>query len=125
MKDAALESALDLESRVGEHAQHAIVVGHDVRIERLDMVIARDTGEHLEHSCSDTATLQRVGDRETHFGAFGLGRIADIRRDAYETVPRLGHEDDNSQAIAFLLSPQASFINGEILNVDGGIAAAG
>ncbi len=37
-----------------------------------------------------------------------------------------GHAaDDNAQAVAFLLSPAASFINGEILHVDGGIAAAG
>ena len=36
-----------------------------------------------------------------------------------------GSEDDNAEACAFLLSAEASFINGEILHVDGGIAAAG
>jgi NAD(P)-dependent dehydrogenase (short-subunit alcohol dehydrogenase family) len=43
------------------------------------------------------------------------------------TIPlrRLGSEQDNADACAFLLSSQASFINGEILHVDGGIAAAG
>jgi 3-oxoacyl-[acyl-carrier protein] reductase len=43
------------------------------------------------------------------------------------TIPlrRLGSADDNAQAVAFLLSPAAAFINGEILHVDGGIAAAG
>ena len=59
-------------------------------------------------------------------GALGLNDPAVYEQRA-RTIPlrRLGHEDDNSQAIAFLLSPQAAFINGEILNVDGGIAAAG
>ncbi len=46
---------------------------------------------------------------------------------AKATIPlrRLGSEQDNADACAFLLSAGASFINGEILHVDGGIAAAG
>jgi len=59
-------------------------------------------------------------------GAIGLNDPAEYERRA-RTIPlrRLGHEDDNANAVAFLLSPAASFINGEILHVDGGIAAAG
>ena len=59
-------------------------------------------------------------------GALGLNdRIEYERR--MRTIPlrRLGREEDNADACAFLLSAQASFINGEILHVDGGIAAAG
>ena len=59
-------------------------------------------------------------------GALGLKDPAEYERRS-RTIPlrRLGHEDDNSAACLFLLSPEASFINGEILHVDGGIAAAG
>jgi NAD(P)-dependent dehydrogenase (short-subunit alcohol dehydrogenase family) len=59
-------------------------------------------------------------------GAVGLNDPAEYERRA-RTIPlrRLGREEDNAAAVAFLLSPAASFINGEILHVDGGIAAAG
>ncbi len=58
-------------------------------------------------------------------GALGLNSPAEYERRA-RTIPlrRLGREEDNANAVAFLLSPEASFINGEILHVDGGIAAA-
>ena len=59
-------------------------------------------------------------------GARGLNDQAEYERRA-RTIPlrRLGHEDDVAAAALFLLSPEAAFINGEILHVDGGIAAAG
>jgi NAD(P)-dependent dehydrogenase (short-subunit alcohol dehydrogenase family) len=59
-------------------------------------------------------------------GALGLNDKAEYERRA-RTIPlrRLGREEDNASACVFLLSAAASFINGEILHVDGGIAAAG
>lgn len=59
-------------------------------------------------------------------GALGLNDKAEYER-RIRTIPlrRLGREEDNAEACAFLLSAEASFINGEILHVDGGIAAAG
>jgi NAD(P)-dependent dehydrogenase (short-subunit alcohol dehydrogenase family) len=59
-------------------------------------------------------------------GAMGLNDQAEYERRA-RTIPlrRLGHEDDVAAAALFLLSPAAAFINGEILHIDGGIAAAG
>ena len=58
-------------------------------------------------------------------GAVGLNSKEEYERRS-RTIPlrRLGHEQDNANAIAFLLSEEASFINGDILNVDGGIAAS-
>ena len=54
-------------------------------------------------------------------GAMGLNSREEYERRA-ATIPlrRIGRESDNSNAIAFLLSEEANFINGEILNVDGG-----
>jgi NAD(P)-dependent dehydrogenase (short-subunit alcohol dehydrogenase family) len=59
-------------------------------------------------------------------GALGLNDEAEYAR-RVRSIPlrRLGREQDNADACAFLLSGAASFINGEILHVDGGIAAAG
>lgn len=58
------------------------------------------------------------------------GAVGIVAREEYErrarTIPlrRLGAEEDNDNAIAFLLSQQASFISGTVLHVDGGVVAS-
>jgi NAD(P)-dependent dehydrogenase (short-subunit alcohol dehydrogenase family) len=57
-------------------------------------------------------------------GALGLNSKEEYaKRAAWIPLRRNGSEADNSNAIAFLLSEEAGFIHGEILNVDGGVAA--
>lgn len=51
----------------------------------------------------------------------------DIRADYHNAIPlnRYGTEKELAEAVYFLSSDKASYINGEILNVDGGFAATG
>jgi len=58
-------------------------------------------------------------------GAVGLNSREEYERRS-RTIPlrRLGAEEDNDNAIAFLLSAQASFITGTVLHVDGGVVAS-
>jgi NAD(P)-dependent dehydrogenase (short-subunit alcohol dehydrogenase family) len=51
----------------------------------------------------------------------------DIRRDYRDTIPmaRYGSEAEIARAVLWLLSPQATYVNGQCLAVDGGFDASG
>jgi len=51
----------------------------------------------------------------------------DIRADYHDAIPlnRYGTEEELAEAVFFLSSDKASYINGHTLNVDGGFAATG
>ncbi len=58
-------------------------------------------------------------------GAMGLNSPEEYARRAVRIpLRRNGTEEDNTRAIAFLLSEDASFVHGEIFNVDGGVSAS-
>lgn len=50
-----------------------------------------------------------------------------IRSDYYDTIPlnRYGTTEEIASAVGFLCSPAASYVNGQVLAVDGGFEAAG
>ena len=56
-----------------------------------------------------------------------LVHSADIRTSYHDAIPlaRYGTVEEIANAVAFLCSEAASFINGQILAVDGGFDAAG
>ena len=69
----------------------------------------------MQHVAGDERRGRRgeVGDR--------LGDVlglAEARRE--NSVPRLGEPEDVAEAIAYLASPAASFITGDVLHVSGG-----
>jgi NAD(P)-dependent dehydrogenase (short-subunit alcohol dehydrogenase family) len=52
---------------------------------------------------------------------------AEIRRDYHDAIPlnRYGSEDEIAAGVLFLLSSDASYVNGQVLAVDGGFDATG
>jgi 3-oxoacyl-[acyl-carrier protein] reductase len=65
----------------------------------------------------------RTQELDEAFAARTGESVENIRRKSEEEIPahRLGHVDEFAAAAAFLLSERASYITGQILQVDGGL----
>lgn len=65
----------------------------------------------------------RTQELDEAFAARTGTSVEDIRRKSEEEIParRLGHVDEFAAAAAFLLSERASYITGQILQIDGGL----
>ncbi|WJL95619.1 SDR family oxidoreductase [Microbacterium sp. ET2] len=76
------------------------------------------------------AAAAELGERGMRANVINPGPIdtgwmdADIRRRAREATPagRLGTPDDIANTVRFLLSPEGSWVNGQLLKVNGGFA---
>ena len=74
-----------------------------------------------------------MGPREIRTNAVALGTISTARYESYRSehpevdaqmtalhpLGRVGTGNDVAEAVAFLLSPQAAFVNGVVLPIDG------
>ena len=110
------------------------------RLDHLKRVIEDDIRRERYWGAVTTLTrtlAAELGPRKVRVNAVAPGSVptpatvgfvdeAEYERRA-RTIPlrRLGQTGDNNQAVAFLLSREASFITGTVLHVDGGIVAAG
>ena len=94
LDDAAVERARGPEADVLEHGEHGLVLGQDLRDERLDAVRGGALGKLLEEAGADALALEVVGDGERCLRRVRVAE-ADVVADRDDPfVARLAHDAD-------------------------------
>ncbi len=94
LDDAAVEHAGGPEADVLEHREHGLVLGQDLRDERLDAVCGCTLRELLEEAGADALALEVVGDCERGLGRAGVAE-ADVVPDRHDPLlAGLAHDAD-------------------------------
>ncbi|HWK63047.1 MAG TPA: SDR family oxidoreductase [Eoetvoesiella sp.] len=147
---ASLYNVLDLNVRVAVQVTQAFVPSMKARQEgRIVNICSRATSGSLERTsysaaksaligCTKTWALELAeygitvnavspGPIETELFRAGHPAGSDAEKRALASIPmrRLGQPADVAAAVTFFLSPEANYITGQVLGVDGGGSLAG
>ena len=96
-------------------ANHAVISAAKGAVEGLTMALAAELAPHVRVNCI-APSLTRSGMAAGMIANEALAKAIA----AQHPIPRLGEADDAGALAAFLLSPDAGWITGQVIAVDGG-----